>query len=46
MISWVMIQALTMTTQTTVQVAWVETALNAIEIATKPDPVKKIMNKG
>jgi hypothetical protein len=34
------------TTQATVQVAWVVMALKAIEIATKPDPERKIMNRG
>jgi hypothetical protein len=33
-------------THATVHVACVETALKAIEMATKPDPERKIMNKG
>jgi hypothetical protein len=36
----------TIATQATVHVACVVTALKAIEIATNPDPDKKIMNNG
>lgn len=34
------------TTQTTVHVAWVVMALKAMEMATKPEPDKKIMKSG
>jgi hypothetical protein len=40
------VPTMAMTTQATVQVPCVVMALNAMEIATKPEPLRKIMKSG